>query len=347
MLTGGPKRTWWLSTGGLLVLLLAAAFVLFWLPPLVVTPEHGLTQNQRLARENDARKTGLQMLGGLLAIAAVATGYRSYRTNREGHVTDRYTRAVEQLGHLEIDVRIGGIYALERLMRDSPTDQPTVIEVLSAFARNRSRKAWDGNVVSGNYECPLDVQAAVTVIGRRGARTPDAVPDLSGAKLTGARMKKARLGNAVLVETNFAGADLTDADLHGADLRRADLRGAWLSGANLEKAEFTAARMANVEASGIQGRGLIAYKASLTSAKMLNAALEDADFTQADLTDARMQKSRFAGAHFEDAILQETHFFDADLRLADVSGTDWSVAYVNGALLPEAGLGKVENGDAE
>lgn len=53
----------------------------------------------------------------------------------DGHVTDRYSKAIEQLGSDKIEIRLGGIYALERLMRDSPNDQPTIIEVLAAYVR--------------------------------------------------------------------------------------------------------------------------------------------------------------------------------------------------------------------
>jgi hypothetical protein len=53
-------------------------------------------------------------------------------------VTERYTKAIEQLGSDKLDIRIGGIYALERIARDSARDHPTVIEVLAAFAREHS-----------------------------------------------------------------------------------------------------------------------------------------------------------------------------------------------------------------
>ncbi|MGH3218423.1 MAG: hypothetical protein ACRDPY_06785 [Streptosporangiaceae bacterium] len=39
-------------------------------------------------------------------------------------MTDRYTKAIEQLGHDKLDVRIGGIYALERIARDSAKGHP-------------------------------------------------------------------------------------------------------------------------------------------------------------------------------------------------------------------------------
>ena len=57
-------------------------------------------------------------------------------------MTDRYTKAIEQLGSDKLDVRIGGIYALERVARDSARDHPTVMEVLTAFIREHSHEQW-------------------------------------------------------------------------------------------------------------------------------------------------------------------------------------------------------------
>ena len=39
-------------------------------------------------------------------------------------MTDRYTKAIKQLGSKKLDVRIGGIYALERVARDSAQRPP-------------------------------------------------------------------------------------------------------------------------------------------------------------------------------------------------------------------------------
>ena len=63
----------------------------------------------------------------------------NFRLSRESHVTDRYTKAIEQLGSEGLDVRLGAIYALERIMFDSPRDHPTIVEVLAAFVREHSR----------------------------------------------------------------------------------------------------------------------------------------------------------------------------------------------------------------
>src|SRR5271169_4510831 len=62
-------------------------------------------------------------------------------TTRAGQLADRYTKAIEQLGSYTVDIPIGGIYALERIARDSPEDyHATVMEVLAACIRENSEK---------------------------------------------------------------------------------------------------------------------------------------------------------------------------------------------------------------
>jgi hypothetical protein len=53
----------------------------------------------------------------------------------QGQVTDRYTRAVEQLGHEKAPVRLGALYSLEHLAQDNPEYRQTVVDVLCAYLR--------------------------------------------------------------------------------------------------------------------------------------------------------------------------------------------------------------------
>jgi len=170
--------------------------------------------------------------------------------SREGQVTDRYTKAIEQLGSDKLDVRIGGIYALERVARDSAKDHPTVMEVLTAFIREHSREQWppaDAGSPEHERSTRPDVQAAVTVAGRRDPKR-DIQPVnlaravLSDANLPGANLPGAHLFGAHLSLANLTGADLTGADLRGTRLSGAHLRGAHLTGADLRDADLTGAR---------------------------------------------------------------------------------------------------------
>ncbi len=50
-------------------------------------------------------------------------------------VTDLYTKAVEQLGSADAAVRLGGLYALERVAQDNPGQRQTIVNVLCAYLR--------------------------------------------------------------------------------------------------------------------------------------------------------------------------------------------------------------------
>jgi hypothetical protein len=179
-------------------------------------------------------------------------------------VTDRYTRAIEQLGSDKLDVRIGGIYALERIARDSPRDHPTTMEVLAAFIREHSHEQWPKQAMQGAGRTTRpDVQAALTVIGRRALRHDSERVNLESAVLSRANLSGAKLGGANLARARLDYADLDRAYLFGANLNEADLTGARLARANLANAELT--------------------RADLTSAD-----LDDADLEYADLYGAKL-----------------------------------------------------------
>src|ERR1700745_1854275 len=78
-----------------------------------------------------ARGRLLALGAGLLAAGALAFTARNIALSRQGRLMGRYATAVEQLGSAELDVRIGGIHALERVARDTPADHPAVMEMLA------------------------------------------------------------------------------------------------------------------------------------------------------------------------------------------------------------------------
>jgi Pentapeptide repeats (8 copies) len=216
-----------------------------------------------------ARGRLLALGAGLLAAGALVFTARSFARSRALQAPGRYTRALEQLGREELDVRIGGIRALERVARDSPRHHPTVMKMLAAFIRERSRQYWPLSDPDGQAPEPSprpDVQAAITAVGRRLTELDLGPVDLAGADLTGADLTDADLTGAVLARAVLARADLLAAKLVRADLSGADLGGAKLSGANLDGADLTGA--------------------DLTDADLTDADLARAEFTGAELTGA-------------------------------------------------------------
>jgi hypothetical protein len=128
---GLPLRGTWLATGfgALVVCLVLGSILLF--PALLVdnaqqrlpTSQPVLSAEQRLKAETDARTSLLQAIAGLVVLVGAGATWRQLHINREGQVTDRFTRAIDQLGSQYLEVRLGGIYALGRIASDS---KPTV-----------------------------------------------------------------------------------------------------------------------------------------------------------------------------------------------------------------------------
>jgi hypothetical protein len=192
--------------------------VVVWLLPIVHTrhPAQNVSATDRLKAVNDARTplvTALAVLGG----AVISSTYlaRTSRLSESQQITDRYTRSIEQLASVDMEVRIGGIYALERIAVDSVRDQPTIVEVLSAYVRQRSHA--DKSLTTRTRVSPTaDTQAAITVLGRLRLEGTRRSADLTGADLTGADLAGANLAQADLEEANLRGANLIGADLTGA-----------------------------------------------------------------------------------------------------------------------------------
>lgn len=111
--------------------------------------------------------TLLALLGVLIGAAATSlVGILQYRQQRSGQVTDRFTKAIEQLGSNNAQVRMGAIYALERIASDSKRDQSSVAAMLAAVVRFRSPDTGSSGGVSLLKIRAPDAQAALTVLGR-------------------------------------------------------------------------------------------------------------------------------------------------------------------------------------
>lgn len=243
---------------------LALAALAFWLlPALLVTTNAVPNAVQRIKLQNDVRTTGVQLLGGVvLAIGAFFTA-RNIQINRDYQLTDRYTRAVEQLGHESVAVRLGGIYGLERIARESRKDHGPIVEILAAFiVANSTTRPGKALVLE-------DVQAALSVLGRRNRdheTGTNLVLDLSHSNLRGVNLRGATLDGAIFYGADFTGAWLGGASLAGASLATANLDGAYLLGADLRGVDFE--------------------RTSLRAAELCFADLRGVDLTQADLEGA-------------------------------------------------------------
>nr|MDT0663846.1 pentapeptide repeat-containing protein [Micromonospora sp. DSM 115978] len=193
--------------------------------------------------------------GGLIALdetrqanaetkrANEAADGRERAANANTHVREFYATAISLLGSDTLDVRLGGLYALERIAIDSPDDHRIVVEVLSAFVREHARPPAPGPARTPpphaqDQRPATDVQTALTVLGRLPTREGIPRADLADAHLPGSRLDGANLSGARLSRTDLAGSTLLGTNLSGARLHSANLTGAWLADADLTRADL-------------------------------------------------------------------------------------------------------------
>jgi len=128
----------------------------------------------------------------------------------ERRVTELYTKAVDLLGSANAAVRLGGLYALERLAQDNDKHRPTIVAVLCAYLR-----------MSGAAGDPQEVEI------RRSAQrllTRHLKADDEASHWPGVRLE-------------LAGAHLADFDASGCTLVSADFSGTVFTG----RTSFTSA----------------------------------------------------------------------------------------------------------
>jgi hypothetical protein len=152
-------RWWWVGVCAVAVVSVGTG-VGWWL----WTQSQGVALPALVQARADAIRTGITAAGGTGAALALLLAVRRQRSTdaalelqdadlahkermaadarhdaTERRITDLYAKAVEQLGSDRAPVRLGGLYALERLAQTDPSDdlahRRTVVEVICAYLR--------------------------------------------------------------------------------------------------------------------------------------------------------------------------------------------------------------------
>ncbi len=325
----------------------------------VVNPEAKTTPTEVAALQNEMRKTDLQVVGGFFAIIALIFTYRRVKVAEQGHITDRFTKAIEQLGALtaqnkpNVEVRLGAIYALERIALDSPRDHWTIMEVLTAYVRQNAPnlgQAPANEDVEATIATvpPTEIQAILTVLGRRrrGRRRElnGQWLDLRGSDLRGANFDRAHLEGASFREAHLEGAVFIWAHVEGASFYQARAEGARFHGAHLKRAHFDGAHVEGAIFSGAHVEGAQFAFAHAEGARFDLAHLEGASFWSAQLEGAWFDMAHAEGADFNEAHAEGASFIGAHLKRALFSkarleGASFFAAHVGGAYFGRAHVG--------
>ena len=249
--------------------------------------------------------------------------------------TDSYIRAVEQLGAVKKDendktkknfeVRLGGIYGLGRIAKESKTHRRQIIELLCAYIVENA----SGSKPDEQKPPPADILAILDIIEdnrKEWEKWEGFQPnlqhvnfqsmDLSDRRFEGfdfrsAKFKKAKLFNTHLEKATLHYAHLEKADIYYAHLEEARLNFAHLEGANLLGTHLEEAHL---------------KEAHLEGADLTHAHLEGADFEGAHLEENMSNFDNSEAASLNFAHLEEANLLGANLEGVSLLGANLAAA---------------------
>ena len=281
-----------------------------------------------------------------LAIWRSKVAERQAATAQLGLLNERYQKSAEMLGNHDMQsVRLGGIYALNRLAAERPEDYHVqIMKLFGAFVVDQTgSKMPRGNVVESECdkekEEPVqqsepklaqDVQEVMRLIAERdeeriALESKEKLRlNLSHSSIVGFTLREANFSNINFTKANlsrvriwdscFTGTVLPGANLAGADLTRADLQGVDmrrvdLTGASLIGANLRNADLGLVDLASEQLWGMRLFPTNLTRTRLYGADLRGAKLNGANLTDAKL-----SGANLADTVLDGANLTGAELK---------------------------------
>lgn len=247
-------------------------------------------------------------LGAMIAVpftlVRVYVNERQARTAEAGLITDRITKAIEQLGAEKtvkalddgfaqkvgeqaktpnLEIRLGAILALERLAMETKPVRMEITKLLASYIRlNGGRDPYPTH-----QDEWLDGQSHHRVAAVK--KLPAPWPDLQMASEVIGRLIKA-YGVEDEFQVELRNANLQRVDLNGLCLKYARLHGADLRGGVFKGSDFTKCNMAGAN---------LAY-ADLREATFSNATLNKVNVRGADLSDAKGLTQEHVKALFGD-----------------------------------------------
>jgi uncharacterized protein YjbI with pentapeptide repeats len=274
--------------------------------------------------QNGVYTTLVQALGGIILSITAYIGYRNFKVAEDKQVTERFSKSIEHLGNEKIDIRLGGIYALEQISIDSSKYHWTIMEILSAFVREKSKETSSKKL----EKMKEDMQAALTVMNRRfteqdpqGKKINLMQVNLKLVEFQAANISGVNLSRSDFTSANFSCSDFSNSDLMNSDFSYADFSGVNFSGSDLRNVKF--------------------FQTNLSGANFSNSDLSDSYLCESNLTNAKLIGTNLNNAHLGSDYTgndYDDEYYPGEYE-EEQCYPDWNLpANLSGALLIDAKL---------
>jgi uncharacterized protein YjbI with pentapeptide repeats len=333
----------------------------------------------KITLQNAVYVSLIQLLGGAFFFVTayftwrnIKTAEASLKATEEKQITERFSKAIEHLGSEKLQIRLGGIYSLERIAKDSEKDQWQVIEVLTAFVREnykieRNQKPFDVydlyeirdcqnyyddddlyddvpddfemvvRTPNKNYvpSAPVEKQAVLTALGRIGKprdRLGQNNFDFSRTDLRGVLL------TGDLRNINFEGANLEWATLKNVALDDANFIGANLGAAKIENANLKNTNFSKAELRWTDWLDVNFERTNLEGVNLGNSIFKKVSLNHLNLSSINFREAKFSEVLFNHTNFQRANLYRSDLGVVNLQGVDFKFANLDRANLKGANL---------
>ena len=113
-----PRRVFWLTAG--VIVLTALIIMMLWIVPQLQAEKYlnaakrdgkTIDAKDQFSIENEARKTLATILGAIVVLTGAYFTWQNIKVVQEGQITDRFTKAINQLGAVKASSEMTGISA--------------------------------------------------------------------------------------------------------------------------------------------------------------------------------------------------------------------------------------------
>ena len=220
-------------------------------------------------------------------------------------LTNLFQSATDMLGSEVAAVRIGAIYALQRLAKHRPEDfHVPVMQLLLAFLCNPPADSGDLPPGDGGVLPPEqrdDIQTILQLLKRRS----DADLEIEKQQKLRLYMHGAQLSNSALRMSKFARAHFVQVDISHAYAEGADFSHSKLEHCDLRHGRFG---------------GCNFFLALIFYSSLSNSNFRGANFHRVNMHFANLSKSDLKYAKLTRASLSAVDFKESNLEMADLSG---------------------------
>lgn len=245
-----------------------------------------------------------------------------------------------------LEVRIGSLYALERISQDSDRDHVRILEIVTAYLRENSSSETAARIDNRILERDILERGgtrfhAFSEIHRIAKSLPNTRTDIiSATRILGDRKQdriRIERDDKRYGETGYR-LNLRDVNLQGVDMRNKNfayalMERSYLDGANLRWADFSGANLRRASM-----RAVVLRNANLVEADMRGSHLQASNFRQSDLSGADLRGADLSGANFEGVTVNKDTKFDGarvdgaafrniDLTICNSSQVDFTCTF--------------------